>query len=186
MKLALALLAALIPSVPQVPFSEIPQNPIGEVAIVDRFVPFGYARAHTRVVDTIVEHSIFAPGTTEPYNVDNILAVMRRYNVSSHYIIARDGMVYRLVREEDVSYHAGVSKMPAPDGRTGVNQFSIGIELINGYDDHPTEAQYLSLQTLMRSVRLRHPIRYVVAHGEIAGDRRTDPWNLDWERIKNW
>jgi N-acetyl-anhydromuramyl-L-alanine amidase AmpD len=73
-----------------------------------------------------------------------------------------------------------------PDGRTGVNQFSIGIELMNTPEDFLTDAQYDSLRQLMHSIRSRYTIKSVVGHQTIAPLRKTDPWNLDWERIEDW
>ena len=73
-----------------------------------------------------------------------------------------------------------------PDGRTGVNAFSIGIELVGGVNDHFTEPQYVSLQELIVHLKQRYPISHIVSHGEVAPDRRTDPWNLDWQRVWSW
>lgn len=154
--------------------------------VIDRPMRTGFVRGRTEPVDTIVLHSIFAEGHIDPYATESIIAVLRRFGVSAHYLIARDGTVYRLVAETDTSYHAGQSRMPEGDGRTGVNRFSIGIELVGGYDDHYTEAQYVSLEWLLRDIKTRHPIRTVVAHGEIASERRNDPWNFDWTRMREW
>ncbi len=74
--------------------------------------------------------------------------------------------------------------MPDPDGRERVNRFSIGVEIINGYNDRPTEAQYCALNALLADIRRRHNVSQVVAHGEVARERRSDPWNFDWTRIK--
>ena len=59
--------------------------------------------------------------------------LMRARGVSAHYIIGTDGEARRLVRERDRSWHAGQS---AWNGHDQVNQFSIGIELVNfGWGD---------------------------------------------------
>ncbi|MEK7462174.1 MAG: N-acetylmuramoyl-L-alanine amidase [Patescibacteria group bacterium] len=154
--------------------------------VVDRPVSSGFARGRTAKVDTIVFHSVFAEGTPDPYSVDAVLAVFKRLKVSAHYLIARDGVVYKLVSESNTSYHAGKSRMPAPDGRAKTNSFTIGIELIGGYDDRFTEAQYQGLEQLLLDIRSRHQICQLVAHGEISGDRKTDPWNFDWIRLRGW
>ena len=65
------------------------------------------------------------------------------------------------------------------DGRAGVNDFSIGIELINrndGIDPFP-ERQIEALRDLLRSISRRHPIRYIVPHYECADppERKSDP-----------
>lgn len=48
--------------------------------------------------------------------------------VSAHFVIDRDGSVIQMVRTEHKAWHAGTSQM---DGRRDVNDYSIGIELIN-------------------------------------------------------
>ncbi len=156
------------------------------LAVVEQPVSTGFARGRTKPVDTIVLHSVFAEGQPDPYGVDAVIRMFAQHNVSAHYLIARNGTVYRLVAEDNTSYHAGESRMLDPDGRAGVNNFSIGIELINGYDDRFTEEQYVALETLIRDIKTRHPIRHVVAHGEIASKRRSDPWNFDWVRVRGW
>jgi N-acetylmuramoyl-L-alanine amidase len=50
----------------------------------------------------------------------------RNSKVSSHYIIGRDGLLTRMVRDENKAWHAGRSSLC---GRSNVNDFSIGIEL---------------------------------------------------------
>ncbi len=50
-------------------------------------------------------------------------------SLSSHYLIADDGTVYRLVSENHRAWHSGQSLW---DGQPDVNNRSIGIELRNG------------------------------------------------------
>jgi len=47
---------------------------------------------------------------------------------SAHYLIDRDGAVTRMVPENKKAWHAGKSEWK---GRQNVNEFSIGIELVN-------------------------------------------------------
>ena len=106
--------------------------------------------------------------------------------VSAHYTIDRDGAVFQHVSETKQAFHAGVSEMP--DGRTSVNDFSIGIELINlndGEDPYPEE-QLCALELLVKDIRNRHPIKHVVSHAEIARPlgRKSDPRGLDVDRFK--
>ena len=65
------------------------------------------------------------------------------------------------------------------DGRTGVNDFSIGIELVNlndGLDPFPGE-QLQAMRGLVKGITSRHPIRYIVTHYEVADPpgRKSDP-----------
>jgi len=47
---------------------------------------------------------------------------------SAHYIIDRDGSITQMVEDEKKAWHAGASEF---EGRSHVNEFSIGIELVN-------------------------------------------------------
>jgi N-acetyl-anhydromuramyl-L-alanine amidase AmpD len=69
------------------------------------------------------------------------------------------------------------------DGRTNVNDFSIGIELVNlndGADPFP-EQQLAALRELLKEIIARHPIRHIVAHYEVAvpEGRKSDPVGFD-------
>ncbi len=154
--------------------------------IVPRYMHTGFMRSEHRTIDTIVLHSSYNALGGDPYSVSAIIGIYTRLGVSSHYIIDRDGVIYQLVPDNDISYHCGISRMPDPDGRTGVNAFSIGIELVGTVDDRFTEPQYISLQELVVHLKQRYPITHIVSHGEVAPDRRTDPWNLDWQRVWSW
>jgi N-acetylmuramoyl-L-alanine amidase/AmpD protein len=134
------------------------------------------------VVDTIVLHA------TVLDSADEVVAHFSNpgSRVASHYTIDRDGTVYRHVQEERRAWHAGQSRMP--DGREGVNDFSIGIELVNrndGLDPYP-ETQLSALMALIRQIRSRQPIRYIVTHAEIAmpPGRKTDPQGLDMDQVR--
>ena len=111
----------------------------------------------------------------------------RSAKVSAHWCIGEEGTLWRLVPEEQRAWHAGLSEWR---GRRSVNDFSIGIELINpghehGYRPFPP-AQMDALLDLVRVIVARHPIgpRNVVAHSDIAPMRRQDPGELfDWARL---
>ena len=47
---------------------------------------------------------------------------------SAHYIIDRDGSITQMVKDEKKAWHAGESEF---EGKSHVNDFSIGIELVN-------------------------------------------------------
>ena len=153
----------------------------GNISIIDRLVSFGFEKRSSRSIDTVIVHSSYDALGSDPYSVSGVIAEYEQSGVSPHYLIDRKGKVYRLVQDHDVAYHAGVSKMP--DGRTGVNGFSIGIEVIEKDTDSPTSAQYASLRSLIASLKSAYPIKYVLGHSDIAPGRKTDPWNFDWKEI---
>jgi N-acetylmuramoyl-L-alanine amidase len=107
--------------------------------------------------------------------------------VSAHYLVEEDGAVFALVPEDRRAWHAGVSHWRGADG---LNGRSIGIEIVNpghewGYRDFPA-LQMAAVCDLCLEVLARHPIpaRNVVAHSDIAPDRKQDPGELfDWEGL---
>jgi len=68
-------------------------------------------------------------------------------------------------------------------GRTNINSFSIGIELINTEIVGPNETQYSSLVGLIKSLESKYRIKSILGHNEISPERKTDPWNFDWQRF---
>ncbi len=155
-----------------------------EIGIVDRLMSTGFAvPAKARTIDTIVLHSSYNSLGGDPYAVGKLVEIYESYGVSAHYLIDRGGKIYRLVGDQNIAYHAGASKMP--DGRKNVNDFSIGIEIMNKEDTEYTKAQYEAVNDLVASLKEKHGIKYVVGHSDIAPDRKTDPWNFDWKKLKN-
>lgn len=152
------------------------------ISITDRLVSFGFERRASRDIDTVIVHSSYDALGNDPYSVSGVIDEYRQAGVSPHYLIDRKGTIYRLVEDRDVAYHAGVSEMP--DGRTGVNGFSIGIEVLEKDTDSPTSAQYASLRSLIASLKSKYPIRYVLGHSDIAPSRKTDPWGFDWKEMR--
>jgi AmpD protein len=101
--------------------------------------------------------------------------------VSSHYLIRRDGAVVQFVPPEKRAWHAGASSWR---GRSRCNDFSIGIELEGTDDDVFTPQQYASLASLLRTLRQRFPLRDFAAHSDVAPGRKTDPGaRFDWARL---
>ena len=152
------------------------------VRITDRLVDWGHETPETpRTIDTIILHSTYYASGDDPYLIDGVLEQFKTYGVSSHYLIDRAGTVIRLVKDADVAYHAGKGAMPDPDGRTGINRFSIGIEVNNTKTVGPNEAQYAALAKLVGHLRSTYSITAILGHSDIAPDRKTDPWLFDWD-----
>jgi N-acetylmuramoyl-L-alanine amidase len=107
--------------------------------------------------------------------------------VSAHYLVEEDGTVFQLVPEERRAWHAGISHWR---GREGLNDCSIGIEIVNpghdwGYRPFPA-LQMAAVCDLCLEIIGRHPVapRDVVGHSDIAPDRKQDPGELfDWEGL---
>lgn len=152
------------------------------LSIADRLMSSGFTVKSSRTIDTVVLHSSYDLLGKDPYSVSGIVKEYEEYGVSAHYLIDRQGTIYRLVADNNIAYHAGVSKMP--DGRTNVNDFSIGIEMMNTEAGQFTQAQYAAVNALISSLKRQYPIKSVVGHSDIAPDRKTDPWNFDWKRLQ--
>ena len=106
--------------------------------------------------------------------------------VSAHYLIDRDGTTYQLVDEDKVAWHAGLSFWR---GLSGLNAYSIGIELVNlnnGKDPYP-EAQCEACARLVADICRRWQIpvdrQHIVGHYEISPGRKTDPRGLDLDAV---
>lgn len=150
--------------------------------IIDKLLSSGFQAASGRTIDTIVIHSSYDAIGDDPYSVNGIISEYKNYGVSAHYLIDRGGAIYQLVDEKNIAYHAGTSRLP--DGRTNVNEISIGIELINTKNSNFTNEQYASLQSLIESIKRRYEIKYILGHNQIAPGRKDDPWNFNWNKIK--
>ena len=105
--------------------------------------------------------------------------------VSAHAVIRRDGTVTQYVPFGMRAWHAGQSQY---QGRSGCNDFSVGIEL-EGTDEIPyTEAQYESLARLVSALLAAYPTlsaERITGHSDIAPGRKTDPGPaFDWAEFR--
>lgn len=147
-------------------------------------------------VDLIVVHSIsLPPGQYGTGDVQRLFAntldwdahpyfqSIRGLQVSSHFFITREGVVWQFVDCDQRAWHAGAS---AYRGRTHCNDDSIGIEL-EGLEGSTFEhAQYAALIQLCRDIALRYPIAHVAGHEHIAPDRKKDPGpGFDWDLLRH-
>jgi N-acetyl-anhydromuramyl-L-alanine amidase AmpD len=107
--------------------------------------------------------------------------------VSSHFIVGKEGRVFQTVPLERRAWHAGASQL---DGVTTVNNFSIGIEMVNlndGTDPYP-DLQYDAVARLILQLRQYYqiPDTRIVSHAQIAlpAGRKTDPVGFDFDRLR--
>ncbi len=175
--------------------------PIGELTVAELIRKQGkmhlWEERTSSVIDTVVIHHISAvvDFPDDLYNSAHIMQLFCTYGVSSHYLIDRRGDICILVPEQLKAWHCGPSIMPPPDSRRGVNDFSIGIELMGTEQSGYTDAQYDSLVALCKDIESRRgPMKYV-GHEDVAGEAavllglravaKTDPGPLfDWERFE--
>lgn len=108
---------------------------------------------------------------------------LTRTQVSSHYVICRDGTVYHMLNDLLRAHHAGVSKW---GNTTDLNSSSIGIELDNNGFEYFPEAQITSLLTLLDRLKKAYsiPASNFIGHGDIAPTRKNDPnWRFPWQQL---
>ena len=113
----------------------------------------------------------------------------------AHYLVAKDGRIYRILDPKYWANHAGVSMW---NGLQDISDYSIGIEL-EGYHNVPFEPeQYRSLGWLLDVLKKRYRIkdRNVLEHFRIAFSqpnhyhkdrlrgRKSDPGIDNFERLK--
>ena len=146
----------------------IDRKTFGEKAFVSGNRPSGVT------VDWIVVHSISAVRDlplAEAFEPEAIFALLQRAKLSAHFLIDRDGNVFRMVATDRAAYHAG-----------RFNGRSIGIELA-GLADDPwirgevdetspawrfTDSQYASLNKLIRALQQQHPdLKKAIRHRDI-------------------
>ena len=122
------------------------------------------------------------------------LRVLSTQDVSAHYLVGNESpiKVWQLVDESRMAYHAGYS-----DWRdfSRLNASSIGIEIVNlGYKDTPEgrvyfpfpQAQIDRVIALVKDISTRYHIRpqYILAHSDIAPQRKPDPGPLfPWKQL---
>ena len=138
----------------------------------------------TRPIDTILLH----------YTAGDLVPSLRRLcdgsgtdRVSAHYVVDRNGTIYRLVDEKKRAWHAGTSQWK---GKTDMNSASIGIEIVNlghlpggKFDPYP-EAQIRAVIALCQDIRKRHRIRHILGHSDVAIGRKIDPGeHFPWKRL---
>ena len=111
----------------------------------------------------------------------NTFLVKGKSEVSSHYIVGKDGAVVQMVNDYLRANHAGIGRW----GNTSdLNSSSIGIELDNNGVNQPfTDAQIKSLIALLDALKKRYniPTAKFIGHADIAPGRKNDPKNFPWK-----
>ena len=89
-----------------------------------------------------------------------------KLNVSSHFLVDRDGTIYRLMPETVMARHV-----------IGLNHTAIGIENVGGTEDTPlTDAQLKSNIWLVNYLSDKYKIEYVIGHYEYMNFEGHELW----------
>ena len=156
---------------------------------------FGERPKHAQI-DLLVIHSISLPpgvfGGNEiealftnqlDWDAHPYFAQIRGMQVSSHFVIRRDGGLLQFVSCDKRAWHAGVSHYR---GRDNCNDDSIGIEL-EGLEGETFEvAQYDTLSVVCKELMKNYPIAHIAGHEDIAPGRKFDPGaGFDWQSLQD-
>ncbi len=146
-------------------------------------------------IDLLVVHSISLPpgqyggpevlqlfANTLDWDAHPYFQQIRGLEVSSHFLIRRDGSLWQFVSCDDRAWHAGPSCWRE---RSNCNDDSIGVELEGLEGDTFEPAQYQALAELGEAIRLQYPLAHVAGHEHIAPGRKQDPGpGFDWRRLQ--
>ena len=106
-----------------------------------------------------------------------------RAEVSSHWLIGRDGQLWHLVDEAERAWHAGAGQWR---GQDDINSRSISIELDNDGASPFSAPLMARLEPLLSRILTDWaiPPSGVIAHSDMAPERKIDPGpRFDWRRL---
>jgi hypothetical protein len=120
--------------------------------------PRNVERAVRRNTTLIILHTTEAPFTS----VNKLSA-----NGECHYLVNTDGVVYRIIDHRRVAFHAGRSMW---NGRSNVDDFSVGIEVVGNHNKRPNAAQMRALAGLVKELQAIYtiPDQAVLSHSQVA------------------
>ena len=82
----------------------IPVAAVSNPHFIHKPVNFGHKKAYNRTIDVIIIHSVYNASGGDIYDVDLIIKQFAKYKVSPHYLIDRQGNIYRMVKDNDIAY----------------------------------------------------------------------------------
>lgn len=100
--------------------------------------------------------------------------------VSCHFVVWRDWIIYHLANLNDITWHAWFSKW---DWKTWLNKYSIWIEIVSdwySYTQEQKEAVRELVTALLKHLNLTHD--KIITHADVSGYRgKWDVWpNFYW------
>ena len=148
-------------------------------------------RRGATVIDTVVLHA------EEHESVEALVHQLRATDHSYHYIVDRDGTIYKAVPFSATAFHCGNSYGPHEADRgvsaerdaagsfvehTCVNEYTVGVCLMNlndGFDPYTPE-QIRACLTLLKDLKTPLPkMRYLTSHALVSPGKQTDPAGFD-------
>lgn len=98
-------------------------------------------------------------------------------NVSSQFLVDRDGTIFRLLPDTTFARHT-----------IGLNYCAIGIENVGGDDSPLTKEQLKANEELIRYLKRKYAIDFVIGHHEYQKFQETDLWkeaDPDYRTVKS-
>ncbi len=125
----------------------------------DHYSPLNKERGLRKQTRYILLH------TTEGSGI-GALAKLHRYG-EAHYMVDTSGLVYRIIEHRRVAMHAGRSMW---EGITGLDDYTIGIEVAGYHNRAITEAQIAALRELLDQLKVtyRIPDQNIIPHSMVA------------------
>ena len=190
------------------PSEPITVSPLAEKDLLLPTEDYSWEREYP--IEYIVLHFVsdVVNSKNDPHNLKNVKKIFEDTNVSSNYIIDRDGSIVCFVSEDRAAWHAGAGTYADDEKYTNkMNKYSIGIEMLAigskqdmstyiteaEYDslakEHIgfTDSQYTSLKLLLEDICQRNGIPFersrIIGHDEY-NPNKSDPGELfDWDRL---
>lgn len=130
--------------------------------IESRYSPLNRQRSPRRSTEYIILHTTEGGGRGS-------LEKLRRFG-EAHYMVDVDGKVTRIIQRDRIAFHAGRSMW---DGKTNIDNISIGIEIV-GYHDKPITARQIeAVRELLRQLKsiYKIPDNRILPHSMVAYGR---------------
>jgi len=129
------------------------------VNFINEISPRNVERPKRKKTMYIVLHTTEAPDKSS-------LSSLKRYG-EANYMVSTGGTVYRIIDHNRVAYHAGVSMW---NGRTHLDKFSLGIEVVGYHNKSITQSQYTTLKSLISELQGMYGIsdKNVLTHSMVA------------------
>lgn len=127
--------------------------------IVNYYSPRNRERPLRRATEFIILH------TTEGPKTGSLKKLHLRGE--AHYLVDEAGKVYRIIHRNRIAFHSGRSMW---EGRTNLDNRSIGIEVVGYHNRDLTAAQYAALKELLRQLKRIYRISddRILSHSMVA------------------
>ncbi|MCS6962147.1 MAG: N-acetylmuramoyl-L-alanine amidase [Deltaproteobacteria bacterium] len=153
------------------------------MALINEKVSLPHFSKRESEPNVIVLHSCYSKFSPNFFCYKSIISYLNEQKLSYHFLISRSGQIFELVDPDYKAWHAGESFFPELN-INNLNDSSIGISLIATETSGYSYPQTVALYNLLRSLFSLYPIRAITSHAHIAPQRKSDPWNFDWQELK--